>query len=334
MIQKKHIGIHSSLLAAIILLIGVACQPTLVTERSLPTVMVLPSVTPTWTATLTFAPTIMPSATVTPSATITTTSTLTVTPTSQTPTLTRTATPTATSTPRPPLPADFTYGKSVAGRDLLARSFGQGSHLVMLVGGIHTGYEANTVDLVNELSAHFSHSPQDVLPDVMLVLVPVANPDGYAVGRTPTGRFNARRVDLNRNWACDWSPDAVWQHHEVDPGSEPFSEPEAIALAALIYDLHPSVVLFYHAAANGIFAGDCNGGSISETMSAVLGEATGYPYGQPFTEYDVTGTAASWVDGLGIPAADVELTTTQATDFKRNLAGVMALQRWLIEMGE
>ena len=49
-----------------------------------------------------------------------------------------------------------------------------------------------------------------------------------------------------------------------------------------------------------------------------------------FTDYVVTGTEASWVDSLGIPAADVELSTTRATEFTRNYSGIMAVQRWLL----
>jgi predicted deacylase len=290
--------------------------------------MLLPTATNTATPTLTAtaSPTITLSATITD--TPTTTPSLTITP---APTIPETLTPTSapTVTPRPPLPPTFSYGKSVQGRDLLARTFGSGQHMIMVVGGIHTGYEANTVTLVNELVSHFERAPGDVLPGVTLVLIPLANPDGLQQGRDAAGRFNANGVDLNRNWDCEWSPDAVWQHRNVDPGSEPFSEPESIALAALIYQMRPSAVLFYHAAARGVFAGSCDGTTYSEEMAAILGEATGYPYGSEFDKYAVTGAEANWVDSLGIPSADVELATTTESEFIRNLNGIRALQCWL-----
>jgi len=154
-----------------------------------------------------------------------------------------------TSTPRRDLPDAFVYGKSVEGRDLYARRFGTGDKLLMLVGGIHTGFEANTVTLVNQLIAHFERNPHDVLPGIMLVMIPSANPDGLERGRTIKGRFNANGVDLNRNWDCDWSAEAVWKEQTVDPGTYPFSEPETQALASLILDTRPAAVLFYHAAA-------------------------------------------------------------------------------------
>jgi hypothetical protein len=41
-----------------------------------------------------------------------------------------------------------------------------------------------------------------------------------------------------------------------------------VALASLIIDVHPAAVLFYHSAASGVFAGDCDGGDTSATMAA------------------------------------------------------------------
>jgi protein MpaA len=202
--------------------------------------------------------------------------------------------------------------------------------MLMLVGGIHGGWESNTVTLVEALIAHFEANPDQVLPGLSLLLVPALNPDGAALGGTLAGRFNANGVDLNRNWGCEWEATAYFRDDEVDPGSEPFSEPETTALAALINDFRPAAVLFYHSAANGIFGGRCGDESHSGAMVTVLGEATGYEYGADFTSYPVSGTAPTWVDSLGIPAADVELASASATEFERNLRGVLALQCWLV----
>lgn len=229
-----------------------------------------------------------------------------------------------------PLPANAALiGRSVEGRALVAHSFGVGEQVLLLVGGMHGGYEANTVELANQLIAHFSTTPTDVLPGLRLMIVPVANPDGLARGRTTEGRFNGAGVDLNRNWGCDWSPEAVWRQERVNAGTRAFSEPESQALAALVQTLNPRVALFYHSAANGIYVGDC-GSSESGAMAVVLGEATGYSYGQAWSAYPVTGTAASWASSLGVAAADVELANWTDTDFERNLRGIMALQAWLL----
>ncbi len=241
-------------------------------------------------------------------------------------------TPIVIDTPTPtgdPAPTVTIIGMSGGGRPLTAQRFGTGARVLLLVGGIHGGWEGNTVLLAQQLADYFAHNPQDVLPGISIVIVPVANPDGYARGRIWTGRFNVNGVDLNRNWACNWSPDAYWQQARVSPGAHPMSEPETQVLSAFITQLQPSAALFYHSSANGVFAGNCGGDHGSAAMSAVYGQATGYRYGSPFVAYPVTGTASDWLDGLGIPSADVELITSGDSEFARNLAGVLALERWL-----
>jgi hypothetical protein len=230
------------------------------------------------------------------------------------------------------IPAENTFvvGQSVQGRDLLAWRFGDGQHIVLLVGGIHAGFEANTVMLVNELIAHFQGTPADVLPGITLVLIPIANPDGLVLGRQSSGRFNANNVDLNRNWGCEWSPTAYWQERLVNPGERAFSEPETRAIGQLIRDFQPGAAVFYHAAARGVFAGGCDGDHGSGALAAVIGEASGYPYGEAWSAYPVSGTASTWADGLGVPAVDLELSGTRETEFLPNLRAIMAVQAWLI----
>jgi hypothetical protein len=237
--------------------------------------------------------------------------------------------PTLTPTTSPPIP--ITIGYSGEGRPLTAVRFGSGARVLLLVGGIHGGWEGNTVMLANQLIEYFTANPQAVPPGVSVVIVPVANPDGYARGRIFTGRLNSAGVDLNRNWACNWLPTAYWQQARVNPGAGPMSEPETQALSAYILQIQPRAALFYHSSANGVFAGECGGDHGSAAMSALYGAAAGYRYGSPFVAYPVTGTASDWLDGQGIPSADVELITGYDSEFARNLAGVLALLRWLEE---
>ncbi|MFQ3567636.1 MAG: M14 family metallopeptidase [Aggregatilineales bacterium] len=229
-----------------------------------------------------------------------------------------------------------TIGYSVEGRPIVARRFGMGERILLIVGGIHGGWEANTVALVEALSEHFTAHPDAILPGISIVVIPVANPDGLARGTTQAGRFNANGVDLNRNWGCGWSAEARWRAQQVDPGVRAFSEPETQALAAFIRALQPAAALFYHSAADGIFAGTCPSAvraGDSAALAAVLGEAAGYSYGEAFTAYPVTGTAASWAHGQGIAAADVELSSRSDPEFERNLRGLLAVQRWLLAGG-
>ncbi len=226
-----------------------------------------------------------------------------------------------------PYPDDqrFSLGKSVEGRDIWAWQFGDGPHTIVLVGGIHGGFEGNTVVLAEELAGYFRSNREDVLLGIRLVIIPAANPDGLARGSGIEGRFNARGVDLNRNWGCEWSESAVLQDRQVDPGPRPFSEPEAVALRAYFVAEPPDAVLFYHSAAGGIFLGQCGSESPASWLGDVLSEASGYPR-QHFTYYEVSGDATNWLAERGIPAAVIETYSKNDTEFDRNLPAVMALQ--------
>ncbi len=231
--------------------------------------------------------------------------------------------PTATIEPM------ITLGFSVENRPITAYRFGSGDRIIVLVGGIHGGWEANTVTLMDEFRAHFTAHPADLPAATSLVIIPALNPDGVTRGRTAEGRFNANRVDLNRNWDCDWSPQAQWRDQIVSAGSAPMSEPETRALAAYLHRLRPAVLLSFHSAANGVYRGTCDGDHGSALMSQIFGQAAPYPYQSSFTAYPVTGTLADWADREGIAAADVELIDSTNTDFARNLRGVLAVLNWL-----
>lgn len=317
----------------IIILISVsACQTTLVTQTpSLPTLLPFPSelLSATMTTTATASPTLAPTATITdtPTFTMTWPPTKTATPT-QLPTEGPSPTPSMTPTP---LPSSFIFGASAGGRQLIAHRAGTGAKIILLVGGVHAGYESNTIELVEALWAHFAANPTDIADGVTLLFVPVLNPDGYARGRVLEGRFNGNGVDLNRNWGCGWSEQAEWRLGAVNPGAGPFSEPETQALGALIQQTNPMAVLLYHGAANGVYAGDCGGAGLSFSLAAVYGEASGYPYGAPFSEYALTGTIPNWLESYGIPAVDIELATSDGIEFARNLRGVIAVQSWVVQ---
>lgn len=219
----------------------------------------------------------------------------------------------------------FSLGQSVEGRDIWAWQFGDGPRSIILIGGIHGGFEGNTVILAEELVDYFRRHLNEVLPGVRLVIIPAANPDGLLRGSELEGRFNARGVDLNRNWGCEWSETAVLRDVEVDPGSRPFSEPETVALRMYFIAEQPDAVIFYHSAAGGVFPGQCGDTHPSVWLGELLEEATGYPH-REFSYYEVSGDATNWLAERGIPAVVIETYSKEETDFNINLDGVMALQ--------
>jgi hypothetical protein len=239
------------------------------------------------------------------------------------------ASPPSTLSPQPSA-LDFTFGTSVEGRELRGVRIGTGARILMMVAAVHGGFETNTSALIEQLIAHFRDHPSDLLPDVSLILIPSLNPDGVSRGRVLEGRFNANGVDLNRNWGCGWEPVAYFRDQIVGAGDAPFSEPETAALSVLIQSVQPSAVLFYHAAADGVFAGDCGGDAGSAALSEAYGRAAEYGYEAGFSRYPVTGTGPAWVNSIGIPSADVELASATDPEFDRNLRGVMAVQWWLV----
>ncbi len=303
--------------------------------EALPTRAQLPTTEPTEEP----SPTPENTETHTPTATVSSTATLTLT---QTPDVSPTqtsfavllSTATASFTPpattRTPLPSAFKFGQSAEGRDLIAYRYGTGRHWIMLVGGIHAGFEANTISLMERLRIEWQNNPREILPDVSFIVIPRLNPDGEARGRILNGRFNGNGVDLNRNWGCGWEETAEFGEGPVDPGFAPFDQPESAALGALIQDNQPSAVIFYHAAANGVFAGTCGDNpELSIPLAQVYGNESGYPFGEAFSAYTVTGTAPSWVNSIGIPSIDVELASDDVVEFDRNLRALQAVQRWI-----
>lgn len=293
----------------------------------------LPTVTATASATATARPTALPNtATPKPSAT----------PLPPTETAVSTKPPAATPSRTPTFAAYGvvqTIGFSAEGRPISAHRFGFGRNVVVIVGGIHGGYEWNTIVLSYQMIDHFIENVHEIPSSVTLYIVPSANPDGQAVvageGRigatdiaadTIPGRFNGNGVDLNRNWSCNWNEVGVWGSREVSGGERPFSEPETSALSRFLVGQRANLVVFLHSAANGIFLGGCPD-PLDQTVALgdVYSAASAYPVYETFSSYPVTGDASDWLTTQNIPSFAVELVAHDSIEFEQNLAGVKAL---------
>ena len=159
-------------------------------------------------------------------------------------------------------------------------------------------------------------------PAFGLTFLSAANPDGLA-NQT---RMLANGVDPNRNWpTADWSVDTYVSGPTLVPGGGgpfPLSEPETQALAALVTQLRPALIVSYHSA-----AGLVSGGPSARAMGleALYASAAGYAIGD-WTAYPVTGDFAQWAEQRqGIPTIEVELPGHDHTDLEANLAAVRAL---------
>ncbi len=247
-------------------------------------------------------------------------------------------------TPAPPFSSNRVIGASVEGRDIELYSFGNGSRTVLFAGGMHGGYEWNSVLLAYNFIDYVEAHPEFVPADMTILVIPSLNPDGtYAVvgkegrfaradvpaetGPVGTGRFNANKVDLNRNFDCKWQPTSSWRGNTVSAGTAPFSEPEAAALRDLVAEVSPEAVVFWHSQSNAVYASECQNGILSGTRSAMKAYATaaGYPAVDTFDAYPITGDAEGWLASIGIPAITVELSTHETVEWEKNLRGVTAL---------
>lgn len=258
--------------------------------------------------------------------------------------------PVSTSTNDQPAVQDKTQtviGKSVQQRDITAYHFGTGPKKLLFVGGIHGGYEWNTVLVAYQLVDYLKANPSAIPANVTVTVIPVLNPDGlykvvgkegrFTAADVPnsqatlvSGRFNANNVDLNRNFDCDWQPSGMWQNTAVDGGSSVFSEPEAQAIKDFITSYAPAAVVGWYSSAGGVYSSDCHAGILAETkaLTNLYAKASGYPAHASFDNYAITGDMENWLAKTKVPAISVLLTTHQDTEWDKNLAGIQALLKY------
>lgn len=128
---------------------------------------------------------------------------------------------------RPMMSQVVEIGRSREARPILLDRFGTGERPILVVGGIH-GSEGNSAVCARLLVSYLCSRPTDAAA-IPLVVVPEANPDGLERGV----RFNARRVDLNRNF-----PSPNWEKGYAS-GVKAASEPETQAIVQIVRDLRP-----------------------------------------------------------------------------------------------
>jgi predicted deacylase len=235
-------------------------------------------------------------------------------------------------------------GTSVEGRKIEAYTYGSGDKHIVFTGGMHGGYEWNSVLLAYQFMDYLNSNHGAVPNELTVTVIPAINPDGvYAVtgkeGRFTvadvttnqktlvSGRFNAHDVDLNRNFDCKWQPKSIWQTTTTSAGTAAFSEPETAAIRGFILKDNPVAVVFWHSQSNAVYASQCQKGILPETLNIMntYAKASGYPAVKTFDAYATTGAADDWLASINIPAITVELKTHNTIEWDRNLAGIKAL---------
>lgn len=238
-------------------------------------------------------------------------------------------------------------GTSVQGRKIESYTYGSGEKKLVFVGGIHGGYEWNSVLLAYQFMDYLNENARIIPTSTSVTIIPSANPDGVfavtgKVGRfvvadvstsstvQASGRFNANKVDLNRNFDCKWQPQSKWRDEVVSAGTSTFSEPEALAIKNFMTESKPTAVIFWHSQSNAVYASQCKDGILPGTLALMdtYAKASGYPAVKTFDAYVTTGAADDWLASIGIPAITVELQTHETIEWSRNLAGIEAVLKY------
>lgn len=248
----------------------------------------------------------------------------------------------APAKPKVQSPVRQILGTSVQGRQIESYAFGNGSTRLVFVGGIHGGYEWNTVILAYDFIDYLNKNPQFVPKNLAITVIPDDNPDGVfkiigkegrftvadvPAGTNSSGRLNADKVDLNRNYDCDWKPTGTWQNTTVSAGTAAFSEPESAAIKNFVLEYRPAAVVFWHSQAGAVYSSNCDAVATPEILAITkaYASAAGYQTLTTFDQYEVSGDATDWLASIGIPALTVELKTHNEIEWEQNLSGIQAL---------
>lgn len=247
---------------------------------------------------------------------------------------TNTFTPSATTTTTPY--HEEIIGYSAGHKEIIVYKFGSGQQHIVLIGGLHAGFAPSTVLVAQNMKDYLLSNPNIVPNNVTLDIITTASPDslppiGYSYAGLLEGRLNLNKVDLNRNWDCDWKSQAIWRDVKVSGGTDSFSEPETIALRDFILQNEKTLaVVFWLARDNppSVSPGGCGTSSnSSNSLAQIYGNAAGYTI-KEFEAYTVTGDATNWLDSQGVASISVLMpsyTELGTAEFAANLDAVKRL---------
>lgn len=166
-------------------------------------------------------------------------------------------------------------GRSIEGREQIVHSNFDLATLApqptstLIIGGMH-GDEIATVLLLEDFVE--AHLPKLAEPVAILAL---CNPDGYERAL----RYNARSVDLNRNWGFNWHADST-----EPPGAHPWSEAETCALRDFILAVQPAKIVSLHWALAEIDADGQHSTALAQAMWDAMDDIERRPYRLRVTE--------------------------------------------------
>jgi len=139
------------------------------------------------------------------------------------------------------------------------------ANATLLIGGMHGDEKATIVLLESFLEKHLVTGKVRA-PTVIIAL---ANPDGYE----RHSRYNARGVDLNRNFETNWHAESA-----EPSGIKPWSETESRALRDFILEIEPMKIVSLHWALAEIDADGPQSTALANQMWDAMSDAERAPY--------------------------------------------------------
>lgn len=219
-------------------------------------------------------------------------------------------------------------GRTVNGEKIPCYQIGSGQIKLLISGSIH-GNEVGTVKLIHRLINWF---PEEKYQNLTVYFIPCLNLDGRKEalknpdfwGGGGIGRFNANKVDLNRNFDTPtFRPKAEWTHGknyqektEVYAGPNGNSEPETQALTKFIKDQDIKVVFSFHNA-----GADIVGNPVSPAIEIAksFSKAAGYRYISPeeWLEFGQKGSSYEWCTQNNVAILEIEGSSRWGSDWPR-----------------
>jgi protein MpaA len=212
--------------------------------------------------------------------------------------------------------ATSVIGYSVKGRPIVAYYYGSGSTTILFTGNIH-GNERSAYQTMLGWAANLDTNAYKIPAGKQVVIVPTANPDGYATN----SRYNANNVNVDRNFpTSDWSSDIDTGSGTMagGGGSAPSSEPETRALINLTSQLNPRVEVSFHSQGRLVGANDyADSRSIADAYASLVGYSTMFgSSAEDLMGYSFTGEYEDWIgERLGKPAILIELPSSSGNYF-------------------
>lgn len=206
------------------------------------------------------------------------------------------------------------FGYSTKQKPIEGLIVGKGQDVIFILSSIH-GNEIGTTDLLNELIKNIRTTPDVVAKNKTLIIIPVANPDGYY---DRIDNLNANEINLNLNFKTDY-----WKEYGTGgtyAGAKPFSEIESQVIKQIVEQYKPNLMIAYHSS-GGVVSPEAN--TESKKISQWYAAKTGYEY---YDGWDFAGTATRWfTESASKPSFTVELYKDLQSDWLINKAALLKL---------